>query len=192
MKQRLHMPATLKVNEIFYSLQGEGANSGQPMIFIRLAGCNRSCTFCDTNHSDYEEFTLEQLLEKISIFPASWINWTGGEPALQLSFYHIDYFSSHGFRQSIETNGSLPVPAGLDYITISPKGKVFLSKANEVRFIIRSGDTIPQTAINANHYYLSPENPDHHKRNLNHAINLCLENPKWKLSTQNHMSWLIR
>jgi organic radical activating enzyme len=193
----------LSVVEIFYSLQGEGARAGEPSIFIRLAGCNLSCKFCDTDYSfsNATKMSLQEILAEISEYPCKWIVWTGGEPTLQLTKEAVNYFQGLGYRQAIETNGLEPVPYGLDYISISPKGKQYIRDrnkyCNEIRMPVTSVsfklpklDTLPM----AQHYYLSPvfEGDKIQLNLLNHCINLCMENPVWKLSVQQHKIWNVR
>ena len=109
------------VNEIFYSLQGEGLNMGRASIFIRLSKCNLSCSFCDTEYESGTEMSLEELRDHIAQWPCRRIIWTGGEPTLQLTEEVVAYFKALGYHQSIETNGTRRPPHGLDYITCSPK-----------------------------------------------------------------------
>ena len=107
------------VNEIFYSLQGEGLNMGRASIFIRLSKCNLSCSFCDTEYESGTEMSLEELRDHIAQWPCRRIIWTGGEPTLQLTEEVVAYFKALGYHQSIETNGTRRPPHGLDYITCS-------------------------------------------------------------------------
>ena len=85
----------MKVNEIFYTLQGEGARAGTPSIFIRLSDCNLTCNFCDTEFESYTEISLEDIDKEISKYNCDWIVWTGGEPALQLTKEHVHYFKKY-------------------------------------------------------------------------------------------------
>ena len=94
----------LVVNEIFYSLQGEGARAGRPSIFIRLSKCNLRCSFCDTEFDSGEEMTLQEMLNEIKKYGCKWIVWTGGEPTLQLTDEMVAFFKHNGFLQAIETN----------------------------------------------------------------------------------------
>ena len=111
----------LNVNEIFYSLQGEGGRVGEPSIFIRLTECNLACSFCDTDFAEGDDMTLEQIGDVISAYPCKWIIWTGGEPTIQLNDAHVAFFKEKGYKQAIETNGTRRVPSMIDYITCSPK-----------------------------------------------------------------------
>lgn len=188
------MPA-LKVNEVFYSLQGEGARAGEPSIFIRLTGCDLTCGFCDTEFESGKETSFEELLEEIKTFGCEWIVWTGGEPALQLTQEAIDYFKANGFKQAVETNGAHKLPAGIDWVACSPKvaehvlAKSFPNGLDELRYIRHFGQKgIPIPAVKAKQYFLSPQFNGNRidKANLQHCINLCLKNPQWKLSLQTH------
>ncbi|MDR2805554.1 MAG: 7-carboxy-7-deazaguanine synthase QueE, partial [Dysgonamonadaceae bacterium] len=91
----------LNVNEIFYSLQGEGARQGEASIFIRLSGCNLKCSFCDTDYAESKEMNLGQILTILKQFPCQWIVWTGGEPALQLTDEILLFFKKQGYLQAV-------------------------------------------------------------------------------------------
>lgn len=191
---------TLKVNEIFYSLQGEGGRQGSPSIFVRLSGCNLNCSFCDTEFKKYREMSLEDILNEISRYKGRYIIWTGGEPTLQLNENIIDFFKQKGYSQAIETNGMQGVPAGLDYVSCSPKHrnvdllkKFFPEGVSEWRFLIQKEGPlpIPEEALpEAAHYFVSPVfEPDTDKPEpmaLKRCIDYCLDHPKWSLSIQVH------
>lgn len=187
----------MKVSEIFYSLQGEGFRAGHPSIFIRLAGCDLACTFCDTEFESGKEFTNAELLTKINAASpgCKWIVWTGGEPALQLTTEIVDFFKAAGYQQAVETNGNNPVPQNLDWIACSPKvaehvvAKYHPNGVHELRYVRHSGQpAVPEPRVKCDHKYLSPrfdgERPN--PANLQHCIQLCLDNPDWKLSVQSH------
>jgi organic radical activating enzyme len=136
-----------------------------------------------------------ELLSKISEYPSKWIVWTGGEPTLQLKDESVKYFSLAGYRQAIETNGNNKVPSGIDWIVVSPKVAEHVLKRNfphgcdELRYAWHSGkESVPEPSITAKHYYISPvcDGDNVSKQNLQHCIKLCLKNPKWKLSLQQH------
>lgn len=212
----------LKVNEIFYSLQGEGARAGLPTFFIRLAGCNLHCDFCDTDWIVYKEMTvreIEQALNQIQSglqIKCRTITWTGGEPTLQLTEGIVDYFKHLGYGedcyyQAIESNGTRPIPTNLDYITISPK-KSWQSlssinpKVNEIRFPININrwedtiSTIPPIEFLpiADTYCLSPIFLGENKNVLNEiSLQKCVDyilkvDPRWRLSVQLHKFLNIR
>lgn len=196
---------SLKISEIFYSLQGEGARAGTPTIFIRLQGCKAkfACAAmgikCDTEFESGKEYSCEQLYNFIKDIPSWEITWTGGEPTDQLSDKIIAYFKQKGYFQAIETSGLNPVPNGLDFVCISPKvaehiiKKNFPNGCNELRYVRHKGQDIPQPTIEAKHYWISPHSDGFtiNSENLKHCIELCLQNPKWKLSVQNHKLWNI-
>ncbi len=185
----------LTVNEIFYSLQGEGGRVGEASIFIRLTKCNLSCSFCDTDFAEGKEMTIDEILDIIKIYPCKWIIWTGGEPTIQLKNEHVAIFRQHGYKQAIETNGTREVPSLIDYITCSPKKdyktiKLRIPFANEIRMPIQAGDIIPDISIfpKADNYYLSPvfDADKINTGNVNYCVDLIKEHPKWKLSLQIH------
>ena len=110
-----------KINEIFYSLQGEGFHTGTPCVFIRFSGCNLKCRFCDTKHEDGTMMTDEEILDYISQFPSNNIILTGGEPSLWIDQSLIDKLHEAGKYIALETNGTNTLPSGIDWITCSPK-----------------------------------------------------------------------
>lgn len=185
----------LNVNEIFYSLQGEGGRTGQASIFIRLAKCNLACSFCDTDFERGVKMTLEEVLNEIEDWPCKWIVWTGGEPTLQLTDAVVAFFKERGYSQAIETNGTRRVPNGIDYITCSPKQhfekvKELIPVVDELRFPIEKGDPLPDTSIlpKTERYLLSPifDNQQMIPENVDYCISLVREHPEWALSLQTH------
>lgn len=198
MKQAIVMQK-LNINEIFYSLQGEGIRAGTPNIFIRLSGCNLECKFCDTEFESGKDYTLNEILEYISQFNCKNIIWTGGEPTLQLNESMITFFKDAGYYQSLETNGSNEIPKGFDFICCSPKVaehvlRKKVKKVNELRYVRNKTQSIPIPQIEADYYFLSPEfNGDKmNYESLNNCINLIKENPKWRLSIQQHKIWKVQ
>jgi 7-carboxy-7-deazaguanine synthase len=201
------MSQTIKVSEIFYSLQGEGARTGTPTIFIRLQGCKAknacyaSRIRCDTEFESGKEMSIEEIHKWIEINAPQCkeITWTGGEPLDQLNSEVIEYFKSKGFYQALETSGLHPAPEGLNFICVSPKvaehviTKNFPNGVNELRYVRHQGQSIPTPAIKAEHYWISPHSDGFtiNRTNLQHCIELCLNNPKWKMSVQNHKLWNI-
>lgn len=203
----------LKVSEVFYSLQGEGARAGCPSVFVRLADCNLTCTFCDTEFASGKTLTIECLegmmllaMENAcgrTVDPSegNWIVWTGGEPTLQLLAEHVAFFKSRGWKQAIETNGTQPVPPGIDWIACSPKVAEHVLIKNfpdglhgELRYVRHSGQPgVPKPAVRADRYFLSPMFKGNHldPENLQHCIKLCLANPQWSLSVQTHKFFQI-
>lgn len=185
----------LTVNEIFYSLQGEGARSGEASVFVRLTKCNLACSFCDTDFADGEDLSLAQIYDKIKAYPAKWIVWTGGEPTIQLRDEHLRYFKDRGYKQAIETNGTMPVPSLIDYITCSPKGsytkvKQIVPHADEVRIPVKTGDRLPDIDVLpvAHKYFVSPvfDGDKINRENVAYCVGLVRDNPQWALSLQIH------
>ncbi len=185
----------LSVNEIFYSLQGEGGRTGEASIFIRLSRCNLACSFCDTDFEGGKSMTLPEILSEIEQYPCRWIIWTGGEPTLQLNEETVTFFKQKGYKQAIETNGTRKVPAGIDYITCSPKRnfeqiKELIPEVDELRFPVAKGDSLPDISVlpKTNRYLLSPIFDEHRivKENVAYCVELVLKNPGWALSLQTH------
>lgn len=185
----------LVVNEIFYSLQGEGARSGEASIFIRLTKCNLGCDFCDTDFASGQEMSVYEIVEKIKQYPCKWIIWTGGEPTIQLNSEHLAFFRDKGYKQAIETNGTRRLPDGLDYVTCSPKQdyesvKTRIPTVDEIRIPVKQGDAVPDITIfpQARNYFLSPvfDGDAINIGNVQHCVNLIQENPQWRLSLQVH------
>ncbi|MDR1121148.1 MAG: 7-carboxy-7-deazaguanine synthase QueE [Dysgonamonadaceae bacterium] len=186
----------LIVNEIFYSLQGEGGRMGEASVFVRLAGCNLRCDFCDTSFESGTKMSLEEILEKISAYPCRWIIWTGGEPTLQLTDEIISFFREKSYRQAIESNGTRPVSPLLDYAVCSPKGnyasvREMNPSVDEIRLPVRAGDTLPsrEELPVASVYYVSPvftENPQETAANIAWCVDYVKCHPLWRLSLQMH------
>ncbi|NDW10403.1 7-carboxy-7-deazaguanine synthase QueE [Dysgonomonas sp. 520] len=185
----------LNIKEIFYSLQGEGGRMGEASVFIRLAKCNLSCSFCDTDFLNGSDMNPDEIFDAISEYPSKWIIWTGGEPTLQLRNEHLQFFRDKGYKQAIETNGTHRVPELIDYITCSPKqnyGKVkeLLPEVDEIRIPVKSGDSIPDISIfpKAKKYFLSPvfDGKEIVKANVEYVVGYILTHPEWLLSLQMH------
>ena len=127
------MPRMKRINDIFYSLQGEGRNTGRAAVFVRFAGCNLRCPFCDTEFDSYREMTDEEIITEIKELSSSGnsslftlhssllIVLTGGEPTLQVDEAFVDLLHQQGFEVAMESNGTRPAPQNLDWLTVSPK-----------------------------------------------------------------------
>lgn len=187
----------MRVNEIFYSLQGEGFFTGTPSIFIRLSGCNLRCPFCDTSHESFCEMSEEQIAEKADSFPACHVVITGGEPSLQLTASLIEKLHHVGKFVAVETNGTHPLPSNTDWITLSPKdaylntssSKPILTKVDEIKIVYNGQPPHTYPQISAKHHFLQPcdtGNTEINNRNLQKTIAYCLKHPKWRLSLQTH------
>jgi organic radical activating enzyme len=191
----------LHVNEIFYSLQGEGARKGSANIFVRLAHCNLTCGFCDTEFESHRELTNDELISECKQFHCKNIVFTGGEPLLQLTEDVVKVFKRAGYYLAVETNGTIKPPKGLDWITVSPKTaehalvQTFRGiHIDELKYVRNKSQGIPRPKVKADHYYISPEfNGDHlDHANIEQCIRMVKENPLWKLSLQEHKILKIR
>ena len=191
-----------KINEIFYSLQGEGYHAGYPSIFVRFSGCNLSCPFCDTRHETGEYMSDDEIIQTVSRYPASWIVLTGGEPAMHIdSDFLIRLKEATGKKIAIETNGTIPLPEGLDWITVSPKegicgdgdGRVVVKKADEIK-VVDVGQNLDRyfdlPCRNATTLmYLQPcfvEDEKVRESNRQRTISRVMADPRWILSVQLH------
>ena len=111
-----------KINEIFYSLQGEGAHAGHPSVFVRFSGCNKRCPFCDTRHEEGTLMTDDDIIRAVKLYQADWVILTGGEPSLWIDSEFVRLLKkATGKKVAIETNGTNPLPPEIDWVTVSPK-----------------------------------------------------------------------
>ena len=185
----------MKVNEIFYSIQGEGFHSGTPAIFIRFSGCNLKCPFCDTKHQEGVEMSISDIITAIEGYKSDFIILTGGEPSLQVTDEFIGELHNHGYDVAIETNGTKELPSSIDWVTCSPKGdwekqgeKIINRHYNEVK-VVNDGknDVDKWLSISADHYYLQPCDTGNKEKNqtiIEDTIRRCLDNPIWRISLQ--------
>lgn len=185
----------MKVNEIFYSVQGEGYHTGMAATFIRLSGCNLKCEFCDTQHQQGTEMLEQDIVSMVKDNPSTLVVITGGEPALQLTKSLVDLLHKAGKYVAVETNGTKELPDNVDWVTVSPKqpyvghaGAVVLKEADEVK-VVFDGREIkdPTFGIKADHYYVQPCDTGFAKTNneINeYCINFVKRNPLWKISLQ--------
>ena len=196
---------TYKINEIFYSLQGEGVRSGTPNLFLRFSNCNLRCNQqehgfdCDTEFSSGERWTLDEIVLQLKETnpQCKWIVLTGGEPSLQADEQLIDRLHHEGYQLAIETNGTQEISDKIDWICVSPKTAEHTIKqktAQEVKYVRSYGMGIPQTEIQAEHYLISPafEAESLPPKNLQWCVDLCRKNPPWRLSLQQHKLWGLR
>ena len=189
-----------RINEIFYSLQGEGHWTGTPMVFVRFSGCNLKCPFCDTDFRSYEEMSGEELVEEVRRVAGECrrVVFTGGEPSLQLDQALVDALAAEGFRMHIETNGTHLLPEGLDWVTLSPKTdivgmvgrpEVVLPRADELKLVFHGGaDPQKWLGFPATYYYLQPCSG----RNTVEVVDYVLAHPVWQVSLQTHKILNIR
>lgn len=187
----------MKVNEIFYSLQGEGYHSGTPAVFVRLSGCNLRCPFCDTRHEHGTEMSEAEVVEAVRQYPAQLVVVTGGEPALQLTPSLVDALHAAGRRVAVETNGTRPLPANVDWVTLSPKDAFLgpqavpvLTKADELKLLFDGvSEPQPYSNIAVAHRYLQPCDSGDSARNARTtaaAVDYIMRHPEWCLSLQIH------
>lgn len=178
------MAKKYRINEIFYSLQGEGFYSGTPAVFLRMSGCNRRCSFCDTDHDDFVEMTATEIAEAISRFPSRHLVITGGEPTLQLDSDLLRAIKAHRFYVQVETNGTRPVPVEVDWVTCSPKEAPWeIDRIDELKIVFQNQD-VEEIAklLPATHHFLQPLSGI----NIAETVAYCLSHPVWRLSLQTH------
>ncbi|MDO4319475.1 MAG: radical SAM protein [Bacteroidales bacterium] len=178
------MKKTYKVNEIFYSLQGEGYYTGTAAVFLRLSGCNRCCDFCDTDHQSGSAMTADEIVDAVSAFSSRHLVVTGGEPLLQLDSALLRALKAERFYVQIETNGTLPVPPEVDWVTCSPKDAPWaVDRIDELK-VVYQGQDVEQLAslLPAPRLFLQPCSG----LNVAETIAYILDHPKWRLSLQTH------
>ncbi len=202
------------VKEMFYSLQGEGAHTGRTALFCRFTGCNlwsgreqdRSkavCDFCDTDFVGTDgghggKFTsAEQLAERLlELWQAPpeqgtpYVIFTGGEPALQLDEALVDSCHAHGFEVAIETNGTRPLPAGIDWVCVSPKAdsELVITQGDELKLVYPQPAALPERfeQLQFSHFFLQPMDGPLREMFTRDTVQFCLRNPQWRLSLQTH------
>ena len=204
---------TYLVKEVFYTLQGEGANTGRPSVFLRFAGCNlwsgreedrtsAICDFCDTDFIGTDGpgggryATAQELVNDVQ---AKWptaggdhrfVVCTGGEPLLQLDTNLIEALRQAGFAIAVETNGTLHVPKGIDWICVSPKVRAALlqTQGDELKIVFPQPGLDPSRyeGLAFQHFFLQPMDGPHRDHNTTLAMQYCLSHPTWRLSLQTH------
>jgi 7-carboxy-7-deazaguanine synthase (Cx14CxxC type) len=199
------------VKEIYYTLQGEGAQTGRAAVFLRFAGCNlwtgreadrasATCQFCDTNFVGTDgpnggKFaTAEELVAAVTKQWAGlgrpFVVCTGGEPLLQIDAILVQALHRGGFEIAIETNGTLLPPAGIDWITVSPKAgaAMVLKSGDELKLVYPQLGAEPErfASLSFRHFYLQPMDGPDRECNTHLAVNYCLKHPQWRLSLQTH------
>lgn len=191
-----------KINEIFYSLQGEGHHVGYPTVFIRFSGCNLHCDFCDTRHEEGIFMSDNDIIHAVNLYRAEWIVLTGGEPSLQIDAEFIKALKrATGKKIAIETNGILPVPAEIDWVTVSPKSgiggcgemELGVDRADEIK-VVDTGQplepyfTMPcrkeRTLMYLQPCYVADE--AERLRNQLRTVRRVFADPRWTLSVQLH------
>ncbi|MEX2494597.1 MAG: 7-carboxy-7-deazaguanine synthase [Woeseia sp.] len=207
---------TYSVKEIYWTLQGEGARTGRPAVFLRFAGCNlwsgrerdraaAICRFCDTRFVGTDgpgggKFrTADSLAAAVASHwrpddtdSAPYVVCTGGEPLLQLDEGAIEALHKRGFEVGVETNGTLPAPPGLDWICVSPKASapVLQQEGDELKLVYPQTEATAQPEnfahLNFAHRFLQPLDDSRKNANLRAAVEYCRRHPQWKLSLQTH------
>ena len=205
---------TYVVKEIFYTLQGEGANAGRPSVFCRFTGCNlwtglerdratAACRFCDTDFvgidgpgggrfDSAEELAaaIDQQWPKRYRRARPFVVCTGGEPLLQVDDDLVHALHDVGFTVAVETNGTKPAPAGIDWLCVSPKAGVplILQSGDELKVVFPQDGIDPSTLedLDFRHFFLQPMDGPEGDRNTKAAVAYCLNNPVWRLSLQTH------
>ncbi len=185
-----------RVNEMFASLQGEGANMGRAAIFLRFAGCNLRCSFCDTDFHDFNLLTADEIVaQALSLGPARFIVLTGGEPTLQADAFLTARLHSAGYYIAMETNGTRPIPDGVDWVTCSPKlafdgkAKIAIDKAEELKVVFDGEHTVSDFGVVAKCKFIQPcdtGQPDLNAKITAEAISYVMRHPEWRLSIQMH------
>jgi 7-carboxy-7-deazaguanine synthase len=200
------------VKEIFHTLQGEGFNAGTPAVFCRFAGCNlwsgreadregAACNFCDTDFVGTDGSGGGRFADAAALADAVEAAWptgtdhrfvvcTGGEPMLQLDAAAIDALHARGFRIAVETNGTLPVPPGIDWVCVSPKAQVPLAvdRGDELKLVFPQAEASPERfeRLAFHHFFLQPMDGPRREANMRDAVDYCLAHPRWRLSIQSH------
>jgi len=207
---------TYSVKEIYYTLQGEGAQTGRPSVFLRFAGCNlwsgreqhrheAVCRFCDTEFVGTDGpggGKFESPVELAEIVASKWpgdvsagrpfVVCTGGEPLLQLDAAAVAALHDSGFEVGVESNGTIEAPPGIDWLCISPKGRasVVQRSGHELKLVYPQQESEAQperfAAMSFDHFYLQPLHDEKLEDNTRAALEFCLEFPQWKLSLQTH------
>lgn len=184
----------MKVNEIFYSIQGEGRFTGTASVFIRFSGCNLNCDFCDTIHKPFKEISEDEILEEVKKYPTKHVVITGGEPYLQLTQSLIKKLHDCNKFIQVETNGTINKDdLNIDWVTCSPKfqfcqnAELKLKKIDELKVVYSGQDLAQYESIKAKEFYLQPCNTHDDEKNkeiISKTINYIKSNSKWKLSLQ--------
>jgi 7-carboxy-7-deazaguanine synthase len=204
---------TYIVKEIFYTLQGEGANTGRAAVFCRFAGCNlwtgreqdrdqATCQFCDTDFVGTDGpggGRFASAGELAAAVAAAWppaepgrrfVVCTGGEPLLQLDSELLQALHGEGFEIAVETNGTLPPPDGIDWLCVSPKAgaELIVTSGDEIKLVFPQAGAKPDQfeQLGFRHYFLQPMAGPDREANTSAALHYCLAHPRWRLSLQTH------
>ena len=188
-----------KINEIFYSLQGEGYHSGTPAVFVRFSGCNLRCAFCDTQHQEGQMMSLQEIVDEVNKYPvAPLVVLTGGEPSLFINEAFVAELKQKTKKKiAIETNGTRPLPTNLDWVTLSPKTAFeggdlepcVLKHCDELKVVYLGQDLAQYDDIEAKHRFLQPcfvENSGQCQANMQACVEAVKTYLNWRLSLQVH------
>tara|TARA_R110002051_G_scaffold24381_1_gene60585 strand:+ start:12348 stop:12971 length:624 start_codon:yes stop_codon:yes gene_type:complete len=204
----------VKVNEVYRSIQGEGARVGTENIFVRFTGCNMRCSVeasakspggfdCDTEFVSGRKMTIDELIQWIrdedsndGATPCKWVILTGGEPGLQTSDELIEQLHEAGYKIAIETNGSIKLSDSIDYVAVSPKVAehcIRQKTCDEVRYVRGYGQSLPRSVVQAEHYLISPAaNGNTIEQRVIDWCDELVKGSKWKVSIQEHKLHQIR
>jgi 7-carboxy-7-deazaguanine synthase (Cx14CxxC type) len=204
------------IKEIFYTLQGEGAQAGRPAVFCRFSGCNlwtgreqdrvkAICKFCDTDFVGTDGPGGGKFIDADALADAIRAAWphaipqphvkplvvcTGGEPLLQLDDAACEAIHARGFEIAVETNGTQEAPAGIDWICVSPKSNapLKLTRGDELKLVYPQADALPERfeSLDFKHFFLQPMDSPTQAQNMAAAVRYCLDHPRWRLSLQTH------
>ncbi len=186
------------IKEVFKTLQGEGANVGRPAVFVRFAGCNLACPWCDTDFSGGESWDLGRLMRVVRAvwgrrddYRGRFVVLTGGEPLLQVDALLLGELAENHFRIAVESNGTIKCPDGVQHLTVSPKAGAPVEQhdADELKFIYPQEGLSPEEArdlVVAPVNFLQPMDGPRRAENTQAAIDYCLSHPWWRLSLQTH------
>lgn len=201
---------SLRITEIFHSIQGEGYHAGTPAVFVRGAGCNLACDFCDTDFSLRERLDPEAVADRLSAFPCRFVVLTGGEPTAQARGFRalVDLLHLRGYYVTLETNGTSEDTLGADWVTVSPKlsqkGAWNLKRGQELKLVFEGQDLAAYEASEFEHYFLQPKeirtaawgkgvrDVERTRAEWERTAAAVMANPRWRLSIQLHKELGLR
>lgn len=183
--------------EIFESLQGEGLHTGMAALFVRFSGCNLRCSFCDTDFFERESLTLDALVARVAESKVKSVILTGGEPAMQVDAALVEALHGIGKTVHVETNGTLPLPETIDWVTCSPKttdiSRLKIARVDELKVVYEAQDMTAYDAMIARFrpqsLRLQPCDTGNRDKNAlltREAVEYVLNHPEWRLSLQTH------
>lgn len=192
--KKMNSQAKKRVNDIFYSLQGEGVNTGRPAVFVRFSGCNLRCPFCDTSFTSFTEMTNDEIVSRVKEWPATMVILTGGEPTLQVDADLVEKLHRAGREVAMESNGTKLPPPGIDWLTVSPKpfvagGDIKVAECNELKVLFDGQHPVETYGVRADNYCLQPCDTGDEQQNsclTEECISFISQHPQWRLSLQTH------